>query len=517
MTPPFTQPTAAATRGLLLLGAVLAAQSLLVYLQLHERAGALVDDAFISFRYAARWAQGLGWTWNDGVAVEGFSNPLWTGLLGVAARAGLAPHTLAPGLGTVFLLATSIVLWGLARARGFGFVPTLVLLGGWGLDVGAATWAGSGLETASAGFWVAVWLLVASGVDRDQAGFPRGLVLGLAGSLLALSRPEGIVWALLGLGWLLWAAWSRGRLVAGWFLGMVPFGAYLAFRWTEFGQLLPNTFFAKFEPDPGVASHGLATVGAWALAHAALLFFLVVAWGAGSSATRRPDDAPRLWWLLPAGLAVFGVGFVVVVGGDWMGATRYVAPLLPALYVLAAEVAERAGFAAAGARRGVAVTLILAAHISVGWHERDRLPDYTNIGRELGLWLADVAAPDDVIAVTAAGAIPYFSERPAYDVLGINDPEVAGRKVRHTGAWMPGHHRYDLDRLLDLAPRWIVWDFGVQVNRTRIKRIRVLGGDPDKLDYRQSLFARERFHDLYAIDTDSPPNTQHAYTVFRRR
>ena len=41
------------------------------------------DDAFISFRYAENWSDGLGWVFNAGEYVEGFSNPLWTGFFGL--------------------------------------------------------------------------------------------------------------------------------------------------------------------------------------------------------------------------------------------------------------------------------------------------------------------------------------------------------------------------------------------------------------------------------------------------
>ena len=35
------------------------------------------DDALISLRYAERFVQGLGLTWNDGERVEGYSNLAW--------------------------------------------------------------------------------------------------------------------------------------------------------------------------------------------------------------------------------------------------------------------------------------------------------------------------------------------------------------------------------------------------------------------------------------------------------
>jgi hypothetical protein len=39
------------------------------------------DDAYISFRYVARWVAGQGLTFNPGERIEGFSNPLWIGIL----------------------------------------------------------------------------------------------------------------------------------------------------------------------------------------------------------------------------------------------------------------------------------------------------------------------------------------------------------------------------------------------------------------------------------------------------
>jgi hypothetical protein len=63
--------------------------------------------------------------------------------------------------------------------------------------------------------------------------------------------------------------------------------------------------------------------------------------------------------------------------------------------------------------------------------------DWAGVGRTLGETLCD--SPDVRIAVTAAGAIPYYSRLPAIDMLGLNDPWVArhGIEVRP----QPGHSR----------------------------------------------------------------------------
>src|SRR5438445_13586570 len=62
----------------------------------------LVDDAFITFRYSANLADGLGLVFTRGQRVEGFSNPLWTILLALPARLGISLPGAAVVLGTTF-------------------------------------------------------------------------------------------------------------------------------------------------------------------------------------------------------------------------------------------------------------------------------------------------------------------------------------------------------------------------------------------------------------------------------
>ncbi len=488
----------------------------LVLFGAHHRA--LVDDAFISFRYAARWAHGAGLTYNDGSRVEGFSNPLWTFGLGALDRLGLSPDRAAPAVGLAAFLAVGLAGWVLARVRRFSSSGSLLLAGGLALDVGLGLWAGSGLETASAALLVALWLVAAARRGRPR-GFAGGALLGLGAAALALSRPEGWLWAGWGLLWLVWGAWVPGRALAGAAAGFLPALGYEAFRWGYYRRPVPNTFFAKLEPGGRPALHGLADLGGWAWSHAPMvaaalaLWFLVRRGGRPSRPPASPAPSPRLWLLLPSGWLALQAGFVILAGGDWMGRTRYPAPLLPAFFLLAAEGWERVR--PRWGLRGAAV--LVAATTAMGWGARDRIPDYTRVGAELGRWLRMAAAPGDTLAITAAGAVPYYSGLPTYDVLGINDPAVAGRAARDAGGWAPGHQRYDLDRLLELEPRWIVWDYGVKVNERRLREYAGWEGDPDRLGFRRSLLARARFRDRYGIDRAAPASTQGAYTVFRRK
>jgi hypothetical protein len=59
----------------------------------------------------------------------------------------------------------------------------------------------------------------------------------------------------------------------------------------------------------------------------------------------------------------------------------------------------------------------------------------------LGLFLAKYTSSQAVIAVHAAGQIPYYSDRTTLDLLGLNDPVVAKGPV--TGPFYPGHDKWN--------------------------------------------------------------------------
>ncbi|GAC1452928.1 MAG: hypothetical protein PVSMB1_00940 [Gemmatimonadaceae bacterium] len=57
--------------------------------------------------------------------------------------------------------------------------------------------------------------------------------------------------------------------------------------------------------------------------------------------------------------------------------------------------------------------------------------------------LREATAADAKIAVTWAGAIPYFSHRPSIDLLGKSDRVIARRQRQPTIAFYPGHDKWD--------------------------------------------------------------------------
>ena len=77
----------------------------------------ILDDAFISFRYARNLATGVGLFWNPGETVEGYTNFLWTILISAGIRFGVEPLIFTQLLGMVFFTCSLFLTYRLAETQ----------------------------------------------------------------------------------------------------------------------------------------------------------------------------------------------------------------------------------------------------------------------------------------------------------------------------------------------------------------------------------------------------------------
>ena len=219
----------------------------------------LTDDAFISFRYARNLLDGHGLVFNAGERVEGYTNFLWVlELAAIWGALGIRPEHAAPWLSVAFTAGTlAAMLWWAARMPGLrhrGLAAWMAL----GLVCGSATFAvwtsGGGLETRQFTFFVLCAVVCLSLYRNNRWGL---LAASLSLALAALTRPEGVLIAVVCLGW-----FAVQRLVDGGRLRFergylrelltlaAPFAilvaAHFLFRYAYYGEWLPNTYYAKF-------------------------------------------------------------------------------------------------------------------------------------------------------------------------------------------------------------------------------------------------------------------------------
>ena len=292
----------------------------------------LVDDAAISVAYAQSLFSGNGLRLTPvSQVVEGFSNPLWTLLIGLGIPLHLDLVSYTSFLGKLFAVL-SIPLysaWGpVAEDRGLQIQDAAT--GTIAASVSSfVCWSGSGMETG-----LFVFLLGLSGIFfllEIRRG--KGSMCGLSLGLLCLTRPEGLVYVMVAA-----AIWVTARLferrlpgrqeffIALWIVGLV--GGYTIFRWFYFAALLPNTYYAKITWEFDWKAYFW---NFWSLykplCMAVILGFLFSMFG------RR---AVRIQGALAAGFTASGCFFVYYARGDWMIDWRLLAHVVPCSVVVIA-------------------------------------------------------------------------------------------------------------------------------------------------------------------------------------
>ena len=400
----------------------------------------ICDDAFIAFRYANHVAAGLGPVWNGGEPVEGYSSPLWLGILVVGRLAGAALPTFAGVVG-VAGSATCIVL-----AQRFALTLTQSRVSAAAACAAASLlyplyfWAPAGLETTwfTALVTFGAWSLIVPSAWR----WP------LAAALLGIARPEG---PLLACVLIVLACLAHGRVA--WrpvLLSLAPALAWLTFRRAFYGDWLPNTYYAKatgpllFRVESGLK------YALWALC---LLAAVVVASWLAGIADRKIRCA--LAFLTVA------LGVVVVAGGDWMWHGRMLLPVLPSLVALATT-----GIARAPSRRRLVLALACvlagsgflpgASLLADAFAGRRLLPTAYQEGTMVPAALAAARfitakyPSDALVAVNHAGALPFALPNPALDMTGLADRHIA----REVDGGL--HHKFDAAYVLARKPRVVV-------------------------------------------------------------
>lgn len=439
----------------------------------------IADDAFISFRYARNFARGLGLVYNEGEWVEGYTNFLWTLLLGLAGKAGLdIPLTALFGNLACFVSAIVVVAWLSARlSPGRTAVPFAALA--LALSKPFYTFAASGLET------MPIALL---GISAVALGLRRRgeWWAGLALTASVMCRPDQVLlYAAMGAALVAEdLAFGNGRPIerlrprrylafaAPFLLLYVP---YFLWRWSVYGALLPNTFYAKsgassyWSQGAVYLAHFLGTSGAW-------LWFPLFVLSLFGRSPRREVFRLRVYTL--ASILLFGT-YVVRVGGDFME-FRFFLPLLPPIAVCT-EVGLRLRPWRTSLRTAAATALALAVAwtpvriirpFEIRWHLAAEETYYQVLSLfplridnghfDSGQWLYRSFAARGLTPRMAGGSIGmvgYYSELPLFDVMGLTSRVVGNKNIRTRGR--PGHEKratlqeiLDDGVIIDLAPIW---------------------------------------------------------------
>jgi hypothetical protein len=372
------------------------------------------EDAIILFQYSANLAHtGVISFIPHGPRAEGATDFLWMVYLAAGRWLGIPSYGLAIASSAACVVLLAVVLVRVARQKVslwnvFAVVGLLLLA--------PQTFA------AEAGFSVFVFALFL-GLMASAAFFERYGVAVIAGLLLCLVRPDGVVFALPLLAVYLFRGGgirSRGwKLLAGFVL---PGLVYFLWRWHYFGHLLPLPFYVKSDT-PRIA--GVLVLNSARGLAAPLLAGCVVA----GIALRR-DLLARRNVLLWGTLVVPSSLFYMAMRLDQNYANRFFFyPLVVMAVLLAGNYESFRPRARQVMVAGFGVWLLLLAYFWINWAVIYTLeypqPQTVAVASELG----QIPGRGSMI-VTESGAIPFYSQWAAYDPWGLNTPEFATRLIR---------------------------------------------------------------------------------------
>jgi len=471
---------------------------------------ALFDDAYISFRYARNFAEGLGLVWNPGERVEGYTNFLWTLAVGLAVRATSWPAPQIGLWGCLAIFGASLLVAAALSRRlaGARWVPLAVPF--LALHPVFTGYGSSGLETGLCALLVLLlaWALAVGTGPRAAA------LAGLAGIAAALTRPDHGLFYAVGAAVVAWEA-ARGLAsgearprealarCAAYAAPFALYAAYLVWKLDYYGDLLPNTYYAK-SADRAWWSQG---------ARYAFLF-----WGPGLAAVPlvlaaagalRPETAARRRFAAFAlGSVAVYVPYVVRVGGDFMHG-RFFVSLLPLVAIGAEGFVHRLARSEGRRRRlgalAAGAALLLSARPPDLFEGRERIwgindqnaywpvvrvrPEIV-VDREhyrLGRFFHDeleARGLTPVIGTGGIGMVGYYSGLPLVDSRGLTDPVVARQPLEERTR--PGHEKQ--------APREYLVSRGVRL-------LRLPGG---QRDFHPKRFRGITRFDLSGAGIDDP-------------
>jgi len=384
----------------------------------------IIDDAYISFRYARNVARHGELVFNLGERVEGITDLLWTLVLTVPALLGLPVDSAAVWISLACILATSLRLWQLGPVLGatrFGGAVAALLLIFNPNYIGAAA---NGIEGA---LFAALLVEMVWRFARAQYWLAA-----VAASLLFLTRPEGMAPALLLLGGICVKQGSlRKGLRYGIPIAITALGV-TAFRLLYFGSFIPNSVIAKsygLEKLLFVRGYVFAYFRGF-FAEAPYLAVILLVSGLWLVRNRQWRETVALVALLCLSTILFSYAVAIRNGGDWMPDYRLLTQYSPVYSVL---------FIVLLGRRAIPIDVALALLAfpvaqTVLQAVEQRKPFSISIVRategnfyaQVSYRLQPVLAEGDIVSAEAIGCISYrLASTRFHDPLGLMDSYIA--------------------------------------------------------------------------------------------
>ncbi|MEW6096952.1 MAG: hypothetical protein AB1567_10605 [bacterium] len=429
----------------------------------------LIDDAYISFRYADNFIHGNGLVYNEGERVEGYTNFLWVILLSGFMSVGLCPIKISKILGILFSLLSLLTTFWISKEMAgnnrrkediYDFIPAVFLV----YNSSYCVWTTGGLETHLFGFLLLLGILFyLKGIYNRKSNIYSSIFYVFA----CMSRPEGVLFVFISfIHRLISGIIKRNKIylqdafifVGSFIILSLP---YLLFKLWYYGEILPNTFYVKVVSGQEVFNAGKFYITEFVTQNFNILLlinFVILC----TYNIKEFGVTYLMSLILPFCVYIFWIG------GDFFPCFRFFVPILPLFCILIGTSFRIISHRFQKYKLLVYSFIVLTIGYSLyhsfnssprGTQSKDLVIKSNEVEKDridTGRWLADRLPSSTSMALNPAGIIPFYTRFYTIDMLGLNDKHIGRKKVGKLTSGALAHLKFDSDYVLSKNPDLII-------------------------------------------------------------
>lgn len=454
----------------------------------------LVDDAMISMRYAKHLSMGAGLVWNLGDApIQGFSN---LGLVLIMSLAHLFSLYESQISFFIMLFNASVLITSLFVIKK---IINLLTNGDLFTEIMGISlmvfyyplifWSLRGLEVGIISLLLNISLLK---ILELEIAWRRTsvIILTICSFLLILTRLDTLIFIIIIYLYLFIVFYPTKpkSVLLSYSIFFLLSSLYLIFLMVYFGDLFPNTFYLKISGQNLGERILFGSNYFFQFSLPAIAPFVVIVF---LSFTDLLKNKHKKFLLLLLVLFFSMVLYTIYIGGDYAevevgGTNRFITSSIGCLFVLFAisislltkkilhKILPHNGNLLLGKILFIIFFVSVFYSSGLSWidHFNGKIPLFNDdVNRvRMGLFIKGHTDRDAIIAVFAAGQIPYYTNLKTVDLLGKNDRIIANKSVEHL--IKPGHNKRDYNySILTYYPDVIVDEFYELDNWMRFNKL----------------------------------------------
>lgn len=415
----------------------------------------IVDDLFIYFRYASNFADGKGIVFNVGEYVEGISGLLWLFVLSAYKNSGLPLEFSAKLTGLISVIFQIFIIFKICLKMKFDYtafgVCALMLF-----NLPFIIWSVSGFEIM---LYMSLQILTFYLILNTDKYKLNPFILSFLLFLVTVSRPEGILFSVCYLLFIFTISGDKAYTVKVVTVYFITLSGLLLFRFIYFGDILPNTYYAKIGHNLFGSyefrsyRNGIYYIKDFFLHNIQFIPVIILI-----PVTFKLLKNNKLF-VFSLAVVMLQFGFVIFAGGDWMVQYRFVVPAIPYMSVLTflciRSLSEKYNFSRYSSVPASVFFIIL---MTISYISEDK----SVINKETVMWnrlielspeIKQIIPSGSVVANGSSGIIPFYLDDVRFiDLVGLTDKQIAKNGFRH-GSWF---EKSLPEYVYGLNPGWII-------------------------------------------------------------